>query len=429
MAQARDLLANKATYALILVVAVLCLIAGTQVNLRAHEDTADATIETNIFHVGSTIPGTVTEVLVDENQKVRKGQVLARLDETESKLRLRQAEAALTVAREQAESARMQIERIREFSVQRKDKKTAAAENAELQQAQQMIAAQAAQLKQANKLAARQLAIAEKRLSNIRNAYTNIAALAQNGAESQISVQQAQMTMEMAQMQRDNAAATIKALQVRAAQLQQAARQARTASQNKPKHVDPAVLVNQLSAARSQYNQLAAAAKQAEVAVEAARLALRDATITSPSDGIVVTKTLVPSMRVQPGQPLVAIIQPNPMWITANFDEKQIARIQPGQRAVIRVAGNPDAAISGRVSRVASAAFLKAPPQTQPASDSPKARTEKTTNVRIAQPAESPRPAPFQISRTVPVRIDFDSRPQHKGILPGMSASVSVQLQ
>lgn len=66
------------------------------------EETDDASVAGNIMQVSAQIPGTVTEVLVDNTQQVRAGQVLLRLDSKETLVALAQAEAMLTQSIKQA---------------------------------------------------------------------------------------------------------------------------------------------------------------------------------------------------------------------------------------------------------------------------------------------------------------------------------------
>jgi multidrug resistance efflux pump len=152
---------------------------------------------------------------------------------------------------------------------------------------------------------------------------------------------------------------------------------------------------------------------------------------------VVARKLVSPDMRVQPGQPLVAIVQKGPIWVTANFDEKQIARIKLGQAAYVRVASNPDNVIAGRVAGISPAAILKTPPAAAPGVQEQQT-TQKAANVQpaTAKKDEAVKEAPKQaapqpIARTVPVRIEFDPafQPQSKAVvLPGMSAHVSVKV-
>jgi membrane fusion protein, multidrug efflux system len=66
-----------------------------------HIETDDAFVAGNIMQVSAQIPGTVTEVLVDNTQQVEAGQTLIRLDSKEATTAMAQAEALLTQAIQQ----------------------------------------------------------------------------------------------------------------------------------------------------------------------------------------------------------------------------------------------------------------------------------------------------------------------------------------
>jgi membrane fusion protein (multidrug efflux system) len=64
-----------------------------------HQDTDNATVAGNIHQVSSRIPGTVSQVLVDDNQLVQPGQLLVKLDPRDYESKVQQAAAALENAR------------------------------------------------------------------------------------------------------------------------------------------------------------------------------------------------------------------------------------------------------------------------------------------------------------------------------------------
>ncbi len=75
-------------------------IAGTRYWLwaRDHVSTDDAFVTGNLVNVSPPIAGTVSEILVAEGDKVRKGQLLARLEDSQQRAALRQAQAAYEAA-------------------------------------------------------------------------------------------------------------------------------------------------------------------------------------------------------------------------------------------------------------------------------------------------------------------------------------------
>jgi membrane fusion protein, multidrug efflux system len=71
--------------------------------------------------------------------------------------------------------------------------------------------------------------------------------------------------------------------------------------------------------------------------VEQARLNLEYTTIKSATSGVVSKKSVEPGQVVQPGQPLLALVPLEEIWVTANFKETQLHAMKPGQRVSITV--------------------------------------------------------------------------------------------
>jgi len=74
-----------------------------------HEETENATVAGHIHQVSSRVNGTVGEVLVQDNQQVKPGQLLIKLDPRDYQVKLQQSQAALENARRQAEAAEANI--------------------------------------------------------------------------------------------------------------------------------------------------------------------------------------------------------------------------------------------------------------------------------------------------------------------------------
>jgi len=91
-----------------------------------------------------------------------------------------------------------------------------------------------------------------------------------------------------------------------------------------------------------------------------------DATVDvrSPVSGIVVARTSNPGDTVPAGQPLLTIVDPNSLWVTANVEETQARKLHPGQPVLIHV-DNLNADLTGKVAAItqASAQSFSAIPQ------------------------------------------------------------------
>jgi membrane fusion protein (multidrug efflux system) len=88
--------------------------------LRMEESTDDAYVAGNLVRVSPQVSGSVREILADNTQRVRAGQTLLRLDETDADLALRRARAALAYAVRQTRSLMAESERLRSVVVLRR---------------------------------------------------------------------------------------------------------------------------------------------------------------------------------------------------------------------------------------------------------------------------------------------------------------------
>jgi len=92
--------------------------------------------------------------------------------------------------------------------------------------------------------------------------------------------------------------------------------------------------------------------RQALAAVEQAKLDLRNCDIVAPTAGHVANITVRAGDVISRNQQLFAIIDSSEYWIDANFKETQLAGVQPGQDAEIRIDMYPGKRFKGRVDSI-----------------------------------------------------------------------------
>ncbi|MFH0753305.1 MAG: HlyD family secretion protein [Candidatus Omnitrophota bacterium] len=129
--------------------------------------------------------------------------------------------------------------------------------------------------------------------------------------------------------------------------------------------------------------QLAAAQEgivqaQAAVALEVAQVDIRKAMleaaqlnrsyvrIVAPADGWVTKKSVEEGNMIQPGQPMMAIVALDELWVTANFKETQLEHVHPGQPVFLHVDAYPGRSFKGKVQSLMAgtgAAFTLFPPE------------------------------------------------------------------
>jgi membrane fusion protein (multidrug efflux system) len=105
---------------------------------------------------------------------------------------------------------------------------------------------------------------------------------------------------------------------------------------------------------------------QSRAALQQAELNLQYATVKAPIAGIVSRKTVEVGQIVQAGQPLLALIPLDNVWITANFKETQLTDMRPGQRATVKVDAYGGKEFKGHVDSIAAATgarFSLLPPE------------------------------------------------------------------
>lgn len=274
------------------------------------EETDDAYINGHIYQVSSRIAGSVTEVLAKENEVVKLGQPLARIDPLASEIALQKAKAAL--AEEKAGVLRAQ--------------------------------AALAQAKAQNAQARAQAASAEAQVDQT-GAQLQIATI--NQERSQRLFQNDVHAISKAEVDTAGSTAQASAAALAGAKADRAAAQARA----------------EASAAAVESAQAEIATAEAKVAAQEA--AVRDAqrelsynVITAPADGRIGRKNVEPGNRVQLGQSLFALVG-NECWIAANFKETQIRKMREGQPVEITVDAVGGHEFAGHVESMAPATGAK----------------------------------------------------------------------
>ena len=293
------------------VLAILILVGGvwgfqTVVFYKHHATTDDAQIDGNINPVLPRVSGYVQEVLVKDNQGVRPGDVLVRIDPADLQAKVDQEQAALL----SAEAA------------------VAVAEAA-------VTGARATVTGSQAKVASNQADVTAARTRAEQTA-ADLARYKQLLSKEEISQQQ----YDAAKAAADSARA--------------AAEAARATTESSRATVMSGG--SQIEAATRQVAAAQAQVAQHRAALEAARLQLSYATLKAPVAGVVSKKAVEVGQFVQAGQPLLAIVQGNQdTWVSANFKETQLARMRPGQKAEIEVDAYPGVTFHGQVESLAAA--------------------------------------------------------------------------
>ena len=97
-----------------------------------------------------------------------------------------------------------------------------------------------------------------------------------------------------------------------------------------------------------------AVVEQAEAMLAQADAALTHATIVAPFAGVVSVRHREPGEAVSPGAPVFTMMNPADRWVRIYVREDVVGRVTIGQRAEIRSDSDPDRAVAGRVTHIAS---------------------------------------------------------------------------
>jgi len=165
---------------------------------------------------------------------------------------------------------------------------------------------------------------------------------------------------DSAKSQTLEAEAGISVAESRLVAAQAAERQARAAlrsAETAPQQV--AATEARAAAADAHVQQLKAATEQAE-------LNLEYTVVKAPVKGIVSRKSAEVGQVVQAGQPLMALVPLESVWITANFKETQVGAMRPGQRATVKVDAYGGREFTAKVESIAAATgarFSLLPPE------------------------------------------------------------------
>jgi membrane fusion protein (multidrug efflux system) len=389
-----------------LIVGVLVVVIAVWMWATAgRESTDDAQVDAHVTPVAARVGGTVARVSVSDNQQVDAGAVLVELDRRDYEIALDRAKADLADARAVASAAAANVPIT---------STTSAGNVATAQGGVQEAQAGVSEAGQSVEAARARLVTARARLreqeANATRAARDVERLKGLLAKDEISQQQFDAAVAAADASR--AAADSARSQVQEAELAINVAESRLAASRAGQQRASAELrtaetgPQQVAATRARAESAEARVKQAEAAVKQAELNLDYAVVKAPAKGIVSRKSVEPGQVVQPGQPLMAIIPLDQVWITANFKETQLSEMRPGQPVTIKVDAYGGRKFKGHIESVAAATgsrFSLLPPE------------NATGNfVKVVQ--------------RVPVKIVLEQGQDPEHLLrPGMSVTPTVQ--
>jgi membrane fusion protein (multidrug efflux system) len=383
---------------------VLAAIVGLVVYYHDRESTDDAQVDGHITPMASKVYGRVAQVLVDDNQPVKAGQILVKIDPRDYQAAVDQAKAALLLAESEARSAGVDVPRTRENVASGNSSADAQlmGSQADLARAQSTYEqAQTADLAWAQ-------ANVEKSQANAELAKADLARYLPLMEKGEISKQQ----YDAAKANADATGSALKADQERLAQAKRSVDVAKAELDAAKARVEEAragvdtahANVKQVSMKAADAQAKIAKVEQARAALDAAQLNLSYTEITAPVDGVATHKQVETGQIVQAGQGLLVVVPLEDVWVTANFKETQLKNMKPGQKAEVKV-DTYGKTFSGHVDSIAGA----------------------TGSVLSLLPPENATGNFVKVVQRIPVKIVLDPIPAGKAVLrPGMNVDATV---
>jgi membrane fusion protein, multidrug efflux system len=383
---------------------ILALVAvGFWLHYRDRVSTDDAQVDGHIVPISAKISGSVQQVMVDDNQHVKAGDVLVRIDPRDYQAKVDQEKAALALDESSARAAQVTVPLTRQTTESGTSGVSASLASAEAQALQAKLTAEQA--------ATSDLSYAHSNLAaakaNNDKAQADLARMRPLVAKTEISQQQFDSYLAAAQV----AEAQLKAAQDRVQSAEQSAATSHAASeaalarvaQARAQLVASKASERQVQVTTAQAASAVARVQEASANLEAAELNLSYTIIVSPVDGMVTKKSVEIGQIIQPGQALMALVPVRDVWVTANFKETQLAHVHPGQTAEVHV-DMYGRTIQGRVDSIAEA-----------------------TGARLSLlPPENATGNFVKVVQRIPVKIVFDSLPPGVILRPGMNVDATI---
>ncbi len=257
--------------------------------------TDDAYAQADSTILASRVSGYIAAIQVEDNQHVKTGQVLARIDDRDYRATLDQSRADVQAAKAEVTDLQAQL----------------AQQDALIARARASVAASQAALD----------------LARINRARSEKMAGIGFGSQQQSQEADARARERVADLERDRAALT--------------------------------TVEREVDVLRAKMDQARALSERSQAVERRAELDVGYTTITAPIDGVVGARTLRVGQYVQAGTQLLAIVPLRDVYIVANYKETQLTQARSGQHVRLRVDTFPDVDLYGYVDDLAPATGLE----------------------------------------------------------------------
>jgi membrane fusion protein (multidrug efflux system) len=358
---------------------------------RGKVSTDDAQVEADVVPVAARVSGPVVAVAVVDNQRVKKGDTILRIDDADYVARVKQAEADLEQARAQADQAESQEQIV------------AATAKGGMSSAQASVWGSSANVQTADAQTAAAEAALERAQVEAQHADTELARSKELRAGN--AIPQAQLDASQT-----TAAAAHAALTQAQANLT-AAREAKRAAvthvaEAQGRLTQTAPIEAQIRAAHAATDLAHAKVAANEAALALAKLQLSYTAVVAPDSGSISRLMAHPGQLLSPGSPIGELV-PEKTYVVANFKETQIGDMRPGQTADVSIDAFGARTFAGKVESLSAG-----------------------TGARFSMlPADNASGNFVKVVQRVPVRIELTGVPADVVLRAGLSADVTVHVK
>ncbi|MBN9293915.1 MAG: HlyD family secretion protein [Flavobacteriia bacterium] len=273
------------------------------------ESTDNAQLDADIVPIRSSISGYIKEIHFEDNQEVKKGQLLITIDDVECKARLAQAEAAL-------ENAKANLAAVKNTAIASKQNVSASIFSTESSQ--------------------ESINSAKARLNKVKEDFKRVQNMYNAQAATKAELDNVTAELEVAQAQYDSALKLLKVAESQSAGVQ-----------------------SQAMSQQAMISLAEAMVRQREAELKLAQTQLDYATIEAPCDGIVSKRSVEIGQFITTGQPVCSVVDNMNLWVTANFKETQLEKMKIGQQVAIKIDAYPHIKLNGKLNSFVGATGAK----------------------------------------------------------------------
>lgn len=368
--------------------------------------TDDAQVDGNAIVISPRVSGYVQKMLIDDNTRVKHGDLMIQLDPADYQAKVDQARAALEVAEARAAALKITVPftegtttsatlaATAQMGADRSELASAEAtyqrlSTSELKFAEANIAARKAEMDKADSDVKRTRELAEQ--SEIfRQQFDAYVATDQVAHNEWLAAQE---RLEATRREAEEARAAEDTARSRVAQGEAEVRESKAQQL-------------QSGVRKADYQSALADVEQAKATLSQALLNLSYTQLRAPIDATVTKRTVDPGQQFAVGQEMFTLVPLDEIWVTANLKETQLAYVRPGQKVKIEVDAYGDKAFYGVVDSIASS----------------------TGSREALLPPENATGNFVKVVQRIPVKILVHQNPMDGDVLrPGMNVEVRIK--